>query len=587
MTDLEALKAAFRQGVGAGSPAEAKTLLGLPLDAGDHDLAQALVRRVALSEIDGIDLAANRRCDPRPQERPKRLLATSDDRSFLGRLDVSPGKDRINIFKLDDMRALTAVLRAGHFRLRRAAARRIGTLLKDGSSETIRAASGVLGANRDVEIAYEVGALQRQLPGAVGRKARADSSLWRRLAEEFEGNIAHFWEGTLMVEPLTLMPAEKRAQLLLRTRDLHDESVVYLAAILECSDGMSSAEPRTALLQSLQYAADPRLVPSLRAVLENGTAAVAMEAARALGRTEDPRVHPALAGAYDRSLIEKEKIVFAGALGHVGDARGVDYVRSFLGSQESELVQLALESLESLGNALDSEAIALLLDHKDPEVIVRAIRALGRIGDVRALIPLRGIVQHTPISALRAEAEDALDAVRARMELRGEDVPEHVTAVHAMEVVSRAQLSAKRDPASVRFRSHWDWWVGLFWMLLGFSRRAVARFESAAARRPGWVNPLLSLGMIHARRDRTAQALTAFRRAIDADRAHVEHNPLVTRTLALCFLRRSEQVEQDGRPDVARTLLEEVLSLDLRYVPASVLFELRRRREAFRLRANR
>ena len=126
--------------------------------------------------------------------------------------------------------------------------------------------------------------------------------------------------------------------------------------------------------------------------------------------------------------------------------------------------------------------------------------------------------------------------------------------------------------------------MGLFWMMIGFSRKAVARFESAAARRPGWGNPLLSIGMIHARRDRTAQALTAFRRAIEADRGHVEHNPLVTRTLALCFLRRAEQVEHDGRSDVARSLLEEVLTLDLRYVPASVLFELRRRREAFRAR---
>jgi HEAT repeat protein len=584
VTDLESLNAIFRQGTGADRAVDAKATLALPADADDQDIAVALVRSIALREIDGIDLAPDKRLDPRGRDRWSVVSHPRDDRSLLGRLEVHPHQGGLDIRQIDDIRTLAAILRAGRFRLRRAAAMQVATLLQNPSSEMLRATTEAVSANRDVEIAYEVQALQRKLPGVVGRKARADSSQWRRLAEDFERNTVHFWEGTLMVDPLTLMPGEQRAQLLLRTRDLHDQSVVYLAAVLEGTDGASTSEQRTALIQSLHYAGDSRLVPSLRSVLESGASTEAMEAARALSRIDDPRVHPALASAYDRSLLEKEKVILAGALGHVGDARGSDYVRHFLDSQDSVLIQLALESLESLGSTEDSESMALLLDHKDPEVVVRAVRGLGRLGDVRALIPLRKVVQETGISALRAEAEYALNAVRARMELRGEDVPENVTAVHALEAVSRAQLSAKRDPATIRVRSYWDWWLGLFWMMVGFSRRAVARFESAAARRPGWVNPLLSLGLIHARRDRTAQALTAFRRAIEADRARVEHNPLITRTLALCFLRRSEQVENDGRADVARSLLEEVLALDLRYVPASVLFELRRRREAFRSR---
>ena len=53
--------------------------------------------------------------------------------------------------------------------------------------------------------------------------------------------------------------------------------------------------------------------------------------------------------------------------------------------------------------------------------------------------------------------------------------------------------------------------------------------------------------------------------------------------VARCFLRRAEQVERDGRIAIARGLLHEVLTLDLRRVPSSLRFEIGQRHETLRL----
>ena len=56
--------------------------------------------------------------------------------------------------------------------------------------------------------------------------------------------------------------------------------------------------------------------------------------------------------------------------------------------------------------------------------------------------------------------------------------------------------------------------------------------------------------------------------------------------LARVFLRRAEEVEKGGRVDIARGLVEEVLTLDLRRVPSELRFELTRRQEQLRTRAS-
>ena len=88
--------------------------------------------------------------------------------------------------------------------------------------------------------------------------------------------------------------------------------------------------------------------------------------------------------------------------------------------------------------------------------------------------------------------------------------------------------------------------------------------------------------MHHARNERPGQALSAFRRALESDKTWVERNVFAIRTLVRIFLRRSEEVEKSGRVDIARGLVEEALSLDLRRVPGELRFELSRRQEQMR-----
>jgi len=88
--------------------------------------------------------------------------------------------------------------------------------------------------------------------------------------------------------------------------------------------------------------------------------------------------------------------------------------------------------------------------------------------------------------------------------------------------------------------------------------------------------------MTFARGEQYALALPAFRRAIELDRTQIERNPILVRAMAKSFLHRAEQVEREGREDVARGLVGEVLTLDLRRAPGTVRFELRRKHDVLR-----
>jgi tetratricopeptide (TPR) repeat protein len=93
---------------------------------------------------------------------------------------------------------------------------------------------------------------------------------------------------------------------------------------------------------------------------------------------------------------------------------------------------------------------------------------------------------------------------------------------------------------------------------------------------------LIAIALAYARRKRYAQALGAFRRAIEVDRDRIERNPLAVRALAQSFLHRAEQLEREDRVAIARSLIEEVLTLDLRRAPSSLRFALEQRREVLR-----
>ncbi|MEO0322016.1 MAG: HEAT repeat domain-containing protein, partial [Myxococcota bacterium] len=338
-------------------------------------------------------------------------------------------------------------------------------------------------------------------------------------------------------------------------------------------------ETRREVLAQLRYAGDPRLVPALVRVLESDVPGAVIDAARALANVRDPRVVPALRRRYARSVIDAERATLAGALGAHGVVAGQDYVRSLLDRDEADVLVAAMESLEELGGDADVERLRDRLDHPDEGVVFHAVEALGRIGDGRVMAPLGAVLEGGATASLRGAVEDARRAIEARLELRGEELPD----TPPLPALERMTETAARASPFARFRARRLYAFGWLYLLLGLRRRGLAAFERAGELRPGWAGPPLAVGLAHARRGRHGQALAAFRRALAIDRRGVETSSTVMPFVARAFLRRAEELEDAGRAEVAAGLFAEALDLDLRRAPPALRFELERRRERPRL----
>ena len=443
-------------------------------------------------------------------------------------------------------------------------------------TDAVRKAIHTVAALRDVELGHELAQARADLPGTQGRQARQEHDQWKRLAAQVESAVRAFWDGQSNVEPIHVLPGDQRAVLLMRISELPDVVVHHISAIVEGNDGCVPLESRIGVVASLRYATDIRLVAALISIVEAERGELVARAARVLGGIDDARVHPALAERFERSFVNEERIALAGALGMHGDCRGLSEVRNSLEEDQPQLPLQALEAMESLGSSDSTEPVIKFLAHSDATIAIQAARTAARIADGRALDTLTERHNATPIPALRAAIEDALSAIAARMELRGEEA----TTIDWSEVGNKpAPRKGARDSLPTIVLGWRDYVAGRVWLLLGRTTWATARFEAAAARRKGWAIPLIGIGMAFARREEYALALPAFRRAIELDRPRIERNPILVRAMAKSFLHRAEQVEREGRDDVARGLVGEVLTLDLRRAPGTVRFELKRKHD--------
>jgi HEAT repeat protein len=578
--DLDTLELCLREGIAGNEYADPREELGCSADADDREVARALVRAVAASDLEQIGTQSiHPEAARHPSVRPPTQVAA--DPSFLGRLSAS-GTAGLSVERIDDIPTILAVLRAGSRRQRRAALTRLGEQLHDRRllhTDAVRKAIQTIATLRDVELGHELAQIRAELPGAPGRQARHEHEQWKRLAQSTEVAIRAFWDAQSNVEPIQGLPGDQRALLLMRISELPDVVVHHVSAIIEGNDRWVPLESRIGLISSLRYATDPRLVPALISVVEAERGELVARAARVLGGIDDARVHPALAERFERSFVNEERIALAAALGMLGDCRGLAEVRSSLEEDQPQLLLQALEAMESLGSPEHSELVAKFLDHAEVAIATQAVRTAARIGDGRVLDELTQRHNVTSVPALRAAIEDALSAIAGRMELRGEEA----ATIDWSEVGNKpAPRKGARDSLPSVVLGWRDYFMARVWLLLGRMTWANARFESAAARRKGWAIPLIGIGMAFARREQYALALPAFRRAIEVDRPRIERNPILVRAMAKSFLHRAEQVEREGRDDVARGLVGEVLTLDLRRAPGTVRFELKRTHDVLR-----
>jgi hypothetical protein len=573
----------LRDGLHARPELEARALLELSDGEDDRALARRLIERVA-----ELDLARLVRAEPqRPsllRESLPMLPVGATDASFLGRLKAhSDTQGGQSVAEMTDITTLLSVLRAGSLRQRRAAAQRIAERLSDPalSDADRRGSELLLDQLRDVEIAYELEICKSRLSRGRTREALKAQREREENALRIEQEVRAYWDGEAVEEPFMKLSGDMRAQLLLHARDLSDTVLAHVATLIEGSTGAHDRSIQRAILSAARYANDVRLVPSLISLLEEGDAGLVVEAARAISRVDDPRVWPALVAAYERSVVDNERIALGAALGRVGDVRAADYVREQLRSQDEHVLIRAIEALRTVGTPEDVPVVLPFVQSSDPVISTKATHTLGRIADGRCLPELSRLSRETQVGALRAAAEESTDQIRARLVLRGEE-PQPDAMLNAIDE-ARRETQIAVPSVWVRLRALRHYLMGRLWQLLGATTRALARFEDAAQCRPDWAVPLLVGGMMYAAQKEYAQALSLFRRALDAERGRVERNPIVIRYVAHCFLRRSEQVERDGRLAIARGLLDEVMSLDLRRAPNSLRFEIGRRHETLRV----
>jgi len=567
-----------------GEDAELRERLGLEGPVDDVQLTGALVASLAKDEL--IARTEWSAVGDAPSGSASGTLATPSLTP-----SIPPPAPLAPIELPEDLRGVLSVLRSGAVLDRRRATLRLAEVLRgetasEPSSEELAWIADALDASRDLEIAYELVLARRALPGAAGQEARVDDARADALFGKLEAEARAYWEGERGGEPLGALGAEDLAILAPRLREASDALVAHLGALIEGSDGSVDLAGRRALIGAFRYSGDGRLVGSLALVLAARDRVLTTGAARALGRIEDPRVRALLLRAYRASVRPAERAVIAGALGVQGELVGRGWVRALLSNADAPTLRAALESMATLGQPEDAERLAVFLEHEDVVITSRAVRALGRSGDARALL-LLARVRKAPIAdgALRVEVEDAEASIVARLELRGEEVPERSEILAATALTTGARSpKEEREHAPLpswwlRLRAWLDWVTARLWITMGMRSRALHRLERAAARRPGWAPPLVTLGAsFHS--SQSAQALAALRRALEADRHWVERN--AARLLAQVFLRRAEETTRDGRGDIARGLLEEALRLDLRRAPGSLRFEMQRRLGALR-----
>lgn len=187
-----------------------------------------------------------------------------------------------------------------------------------------------------------------------------------------------------------------------------EPSVVPLGACLTDRE-LSVQEAASAVLASI---ADGRVLDPLMSALKSHDWIVRMHAAKALGRIRDSRSVPALIPLLqDKVKAVREEV--SSALAAIGEAAMPALLEAL--THPEWLVRL--HAVESLGKTKSSQAVEPLLStlFNDGDSAVRedAVRALGHIGDIRAVDYLFTAMKDPALRTLAVEALGSIGDRRA------------------------------------------------------------------------------------------------------------------------------------------------------------------------------
>jgi len=136
---------------------------------------------------------------------------------------------------------------------------------------------------------------------------------------------------------------------------------------------------------------------------------------------------PAAYDAMEQRAQKRDKLPIA-ALGKIGDDRALETLHEYIeGESDPGLQKVTLKALGEIGSQESTQAVADRLVADNETVRSNAARALGLIGDARAIDPLADVIDEDDSNSVRASAawalnrigtETALDAARGHADDR-------------------------------------------------------------------------------------------------------------------------------------------------------------------------
>ncbi len=479
-----------------------------------------------------------------------------------------------------DVASLAATTRGGSLLDRRAALIRLVALAE--GDEKILDKVSFEGIHHEPELGADLLRVQAKRRGAPGRETRATLGQVKQHLRRFEELVTESVEGATTVDALNSLDPRDRARLMLHHRDLSDLAAAFVADRIESSVKTGNVLDACDLITALRPAADPRMLPLLAAaLLDDPRSEVRAEAARSIARIDDRRVVPLLYDAYSRASDLGERLALAEALALWGDFRGSEAVTSGLADPSDETKITALEALFDPELAEKAVQFARAGDH---HLRHAAFRALARSGDVGALEWLDRIeAEADELSpSLVAELKSARATLLARAEMRGESTQTALEQAKRIAGERSARVLVREPGAPPTKRHRFGAWLlmarALVAQLLGRREAASDLAERALEADPGWFKPALVQGHLWHKQGDPARALAGFRRALSLAPARIATRSSDMERIAMTYVARAEQLHEAGRVDVARTLIDELMQLDLSHVPSHVRIAVRRRR---------
>jgi HEAT repeat protein len=204
------------------------------------------------------------------------------------------------------------------------------------------------------------------------------------------------------VKPLAALLADKDSNL----RSTVEGTLVKFKAVDTLIEALKSsdANARERAASALGKLEDKQATRPLIALLSDRESRVRQSAAEALGKLGDKEaVEPLIALLADRETNVRRAAVEA--LDKLGDDRAVKPLAALLADKDSNLRSTAREALVKL------EAVDVLIEalkQSNPVARIEAARALGRLGDRKAIEPLNNLLQTETDESVKSAVKDAL-----------------------------------------------------------------------------------------------------------------------------------------------------------------------------------